>query len=251
MYVNTMLSYPHYRSGHEFAKHPKWWLRNISGDIVYSGHGTWFNYDHSQKEVSKFWGTQCTNVTKTGFIDGCFMDGCIKTPKGLAPDVQKKYQPTKAETMIQMQKEVPGPLICGSNGAFITGIAASQIQNWGKAPHYSTREIPMLQRAVKAGIMFEAHGRCLKNMSDPEVINSLAAFLVAAGNYSYYMCGGWNSYAPQWYPVFDVPLGEPNGPADFKNGLYKRTFKSGTTVTYDIFTETGGIKWSTSFKHSL
>jgi len=239
-----MLSYPHYRSGHNFAQHPDWWLRDINGSLILAGDGTWFLYDHSQQEVSDFWATQCTNVTKTGFIDGCFMDGCKKSPGGLSPEVKKLYMPTKKITMQKMQKEVPGPLICGSNGDVMDGIAASQIQNWGKAPHYSTREIPMLLRAVKAGVLFEAHGRCPSNTSDPLVINSLAAFLVAAGNYSYYMCGGWNSYTPQWYPVYDFPLGEPTGPAILKDGVYSRSFKSGTAVTYDTHTETGNITWS-------
>ena len=45
----------------------------------------------------------------------------------------------------------------GSNGAIAPGMAGSQIQNWGKSGAYSKREIPMLQRAVRAGVLFEAH----------------------------------------------------------------------------------------------
>jgi len=244
MYTNTMLSYPHYRSGHNYASHPDWWLRDVNGSLILAGDGTWFMYDHSKQEISDFWATQCTNVTKTGFIDGCFMDGCTKHPGGLSPNVSKWYTQIKEKTMIKMQTEVPGPLICGSNGAVLDGVAASQIQNWGKVPHYSKREIPMLQRAVAKGAMFQAHGHCLSNATDPAVITSLAAFLVAAGKYSYYMCGGWNSYTPVWYPIYDFALGEPLGPAILKDGVYTRSFKSGTIVTYDTKIELGNITWS-------
>jgi len=145
--------------------------------------------------------------------------------------------------MRRLQTEVPGPLVCGSNGGVLDGVAASQIQNWGKHPSWSTREIPMLQRAVAKGAMFQAHGPCPVNASDPVVVNNLAAFLVAAGPHSYYMCGGWNGYTPEWYPIYDYPLGEPLGNATLVNGVYSRSFSQGTKVTFDTKTETGSIAW--------
>ena len=40
----------------------------------------------------------------------------------------------------------------------------------------------------------------------------LAAFLVAMGRYSYFVCGTWENYpanASTWNPVYDLPLDEP------------------------------------------
>ena len=71
--------------------------------------------------------------------------------------------------MVNLQTKTPGPLICGSNGAILPGVMGSQIQNWGKNENWSTREIPMLMRAMEAGIMFQAHGPCPSNADDPGV----------------------------------------------------------------------------------
>merc|ERR1719273_1554844 len=74
----------------------------------------------------------------------------------------------------------------------------SQIQNWGKGGNWSAREIPMIMKAVDAGIMFQAHGPCPSNATDPKIITNIAAFLIGAGPWSYYMCGAWTS-SPQWF----------------------------------------------------
>merc|ERR550539_1862316 len=170
------------------------------------------------------------------------MDGCIKSPGR----VNSNYFPGKKDVMTRLQREVPGPLVCGSNGAVLEGIAASQIQNWGKNKDWSKREIPMPQRAVSKGVMFQAHGPCPSNVSDPLVINNLAAFLVAAGPYSYYMCGGWNGASTEWYPIYDYPLGEPLSNATLADGVYSRSFSHGTSVTFDTNTETGSITWGSN-----
>merc|ERR1712032_168433 len=96
--------------------------------------------------------------------------------------------------------------------------------------------------------MFQAHlhGPCPEDATDPTSINNLAAFLVAAGPYSYYMCGGWDNAKVAWYPVYDFPLGEPLSNATFIDGVYTRKFKSGTVAIFDTTTETGRILWAGS-----
>ena len=69
--------------------------------------------------------------------------------------------------MVQLQTMTPGPNICGSGGNVLPGVMGSQIQNWGKNEDWSTREIPMIMRAMEAGIMFEAHGPCPSDADDP------------------------------------------------------------------------------------
>ena len=102
-------------------------------------------------------------MVDSGVVDGCFMDGCTKDECGSGnPD----FMTTKKETMVNLQKKTPGPLICGSNGRFIEGVMGSQLQNWGKNPTWSTREIPMLLEAMEAGVMFQAHGPCPSDADD-------------------------------------------------------------------------------------
>ena len=84
--------------------------------------------------------------------------------------------------MEKLQTEVPGILICGSGGSFKDGVAGTQVQNWGKNGDYATREIPMLQKAVAAGKVFEAHAACGSgDPQDPAEQTKVAAFLIAAG----------------------------------------------------------------------
>merc|ERR1712113_357338 len=102
----------------------------------------------------------------------------------------------KPQMLSELEEEVPGVLICGSNGKFYEGTSASQIQNWGNhGGQFSKREIPMLQAAVAARKMFEAVGSAVCRHRDdpnhPDVQTELAAFLVAAGKHSYYLCGGF------------------------------------------------------------
>ena len=49
---------------------------------------TWFTWDFSKPGVGALWREACTNMTGTGAVDGCFMDGCSATP-GPVP-----HQPT-------------------------------------------------------------------------------------------------------------------------------------------------------------
>ena len=85
-----------------------------------------------------------------------YIDSCTKSPKSLSPAKSHAYGPAKMKMLIDLQSRVRGPLVCGSNGAVWPGLAGTQIQNWGKSGKYSKREIPMLQRAVSAGVLFEA-----------------------------------------------------------------------------------------------
>eukprot|EP01045_Picozoa_sp_COSAG04_P048121 COSAG04_NODE_18299_length_446_cov_0.737752_1_plen_81_part_00 len=54
--------------------------------------------------------------------------------------------------------------------------------------------------------------RPLPHYTEPAVQTELAAFLVAMGRYSYFVCGTWENYpanASTWNPVYDLPLGAP------------------------------------------
>ena len=81
-----------------------------------------------------------------------------------APD----YVKNKEETMVQLQTKTPGPNICGSGGNVLPGVMGTQIQNWGKNEDWSTREIPMIMKAMEAGIIFQAHAlSCPSDTDDP------------------------------------------------------------------------------------
>merc|ERR1719414_1707329 len=238
-YLNSLQVYPFYRLAHEFAARPDLWLRNSSGGLV-KAFDHWIWPDYAQQETRDLWSNNLINVTKTGYIDGLFVDGCDKG----APSVSAEWKPAKMEMLKRLQASIPGVLICGSNGHVVDGLGGSQIQNWGSQGSWSTREIPMLQRAVKAGILFQAHGSCLNDLTDEHQINDLAAFLVAAGPHSYYVCGGWNGAPTEWFEAYDRPIGTPLADAVLSDdGVYSRAFTHGVSVTFDTKNEIGAISW--------
>merc|ERR1719201_1313559 len=107
----------------------------------------------------------------------------------------------------------------------------------------------MLMKAMKAGVLFEAHGSAVCHAGgdphDPTVQTELAAFLIAADRYAYYMCSSWTGTRPVWYPVYDMPLGPPKANASLAAGVWTREFEF-ASVRYDTHTETGHIQWSNS-----
>jgi len=242
-YLNSQQVYPMYRLGHQVAARPDLWTRDLDGEVVLAGDGHWLFPDLAQQEAQNMWHDNVFNLTQSGFIDGLFVDGCAKNVHNVAPE----RQTGKIAMLQRLQADIPGPLICGSNGVVEEGLGGSQIQNWGKGSHWSTREIPMLQRAVNKSALFQAHGSCPTNMTAERTINDLAAFLVAAGPYSYYVCGGWNSAPTEWFEVYDRPLGEPLADAVLSvDGIWSRSFKHGVHVTFNTNTESGTIDWGSS-----
>ena len=82
---------------------------------------------------------------------------------------------------------------------------------------------------------------------------TLAAFLVAAGNLSYYSYANWATDCwelpgTKWWPEYDLPLGYPTSPANWrlpgKRWKYARNFSSGTTVYVDVATREAHINWA-------
>ena len=259
-YLNSVIQYPWYGAARALAAHPGWWLRNASGAVMHNldsgrpANESWLTYDHTVKEASEAWHDACLSLTQSGDIDACYVDGCTKVPGSIAPDKEQAYGPAKMAMLVGLQKKVPGPLVCGSNGAVYPGMAGSQIQNWGKSKKYSEREIPMLQKAVAAGALFEAHGSAVCHAKgDPhsaDVQTELAAFLVAAGQYSYYMCSSWSGTLPVWYPVYDMKIGAPLGAATLgADKVWRRRFLH-VNVSYDTVAERGTIGWGGSVERS-
>jgi len=260
-YMNSVISYPWYRAARKHVTNESWWLRDVNGtylnNIRQNPIETWLAWDFSKPEVGDLWIEACRNLTDTGYIDGCFMDGCanwdpngkvdgrVVVPGPTDQATRAAYADQKPKWMKRLQAQIPGVAVCGSGGGWVEGVAATQVQNWGSGGTYSGKWIPMLQRAAAAGIVFEAHSQCGKNASDPKEQTKIAAFLIAAGRHSYYMCGGWGAGRVEWFREYDLPLGEPLGNATLDlDGVYHRSFAKGTVVTFDTKSDSGTVQWA-------
>jgi hypothetical protein len=101
------------------------------------------------------------------------------------------------------------------------------------------------RQAVAAGMWIEARApECASQLNS----DCLAAFLAAAGDKNYFLCLSSQDDTkpmPTWFPEYDYPLGAPDGPAtQGADGVWTRTFASGTKVAYNDTSQKGEIVWS-------
>lgn len=79
---------------------------------------------------------------------------------------------------------------------------------------------------------------------------TMACFLVAAGNLSFFSYVDWDYSwtikGVRWWPEYDRPVGEPNGPAERDGWRFTRSFASGTTVAVDLDAKTANISWAST-----
>ena len=158
-YLNAQISYPWYRASRELAANPSWWLRNTThaGPVG----STWKMYDLTVAAAAQSWKDACLNLTRTGVVDSCFVDGCTER-KGSA-----RLADAKAAMITQLQAEVAGPLLCGTNEGADTNARGLQDEGWGvvnkrsQRTSFATREIPAIMAAAAQGKVFQAHGRAV------------------------------------------------------------------------------------------
>ena len=113
-------------------------------------------------------------------------------------------------------------------------------------------------RAAATGRLVQAHAGYGEDGTSDEhcskgVTNSLAAFLIGAGERSYYGCSrGWKVQADPvedaWRSEYERPLGKPTGLGVKTGDVWRRTFSSahGTTVvTFNSTSNVGAIRWAT------
>eukprot|EP00118_Oscarella_pearsei_P025517 m.308315 g.308315 ORF g.308315 m.308315 type:complete len:351 (+) comp43746_c0_seq1:72-1124(+) len=258
-YYNSVLDWNQYRLHQEFLKHPDYWLKNASGDPVrIPGDGTFKQpkdgmlvFDFSQDDVRKFWASDCLNATKTGYIDGCFADRANEESfrqNNLTTEKAKAYAAGHVEVLQYIQKNLGDGVIIANND-LVPGVGSTMIEGF----EANEESIQHLQEAVAQGKLVQAHAGYGQDGSDnrcQNITNSLAAFLIGAGEYSYYGCSrGWFVDADHmdwltWHPEYDKPLGKPMGQATKAGSVYSRRFSSGTAVTFDAKTNEGSIKWA-------
>ena len=186
-------------------------------------------------------------MTKSGDVDGCFVDGCLKVEAPVGKSERAAFTAAKLQNLKELQEQVPGPLICGSGGGLNPDMAASQVQAfsakhagwWGNMMH--------MNASASRGYMFEAHGHELcsnGNASSAAFQTEYAAFLMFAQRYTYHICGSWCGSDPVWPPAFDIPLGEPVGNASTADGVvWTQRFRSGTEVSFNHASAAGRVRW--------
>lgn len=257
-YYNSVLDWNQYRMHQLFLQHPDWWLRNTSGDPVRIPGDHSFKqpkdgmlvFDFSQQEVRNFWSSDCINATKTGYIEGCFADRANEDTfmkNNLTKDKEEAYSKGHVQVLQELQHAL-GDNILIANNDLVPEVSATMIEGFGA----EESSIKLLQEGAKQGKLVQAHAGYHPDSQDnhcKNITNSLAAFLIGAGEYSYYGCSrGWSVSQDNmdwlvWHPEYDKPLGKPMGPAVKQGETYTRQFAAGTAVTFNVKTNEGSIQW--------
>jgi hypothetical protein len=82
----------------------------------------------------------------------------------------------------------------------------------------------------------------------------MGCFLIAAGKYSYFSHASWlkseawSLAGTEWWPEYDMALGEPVDPplmpaSSGVKGQFSRRFSSGTIVSVDLNAQRAHITW--------
>lgn len=200
-----MIDWPFNYNLHKLMQeNPSWRLKNASGGDVAVIGSNW-GYNLTNDDMRAAWVAECVNAAKAG-CTGCFIDqanvaeSVTGWPRG-SPTVAA-YAAAHLVALAQLAEELAkmdGYAIFNHLGVSTYNTRAMMIEDFVG----SEKCINVLQTIASRGLTIQAHAgdqppenQCLHGDT-----NSLAAFLIGAGNYSYYHCSAgqtrWSSN-PAW-----------------------------------------------------
>lgn len=268
-YLNSVIDWPFNFKLHTMMKNnPDWRLKNTSGGEVFGPGINWL-YNLTNDAMRSAWVAECVNAAKGG-CTGCFIDqanvneGIATWPRTSPVAVAYRAAHLKALTELDAALAPNGYGIYNHLGVTSYHTSAMMIEDFAA----TEKCVKMISTLASRGLTVQAHvgnypdgNKCVDGDT-----NAIAAFLIGAGNYSYYHCSvapytwGSNPKWPavpdswlDWLPEYSMPLGEPLGLAvkrpsvtspSSELSLWSRTFASGTRVEFDGGTGNGTIWWS-------
>lgn len=278
-YLNSVIDWPFNYKLHGLMKvHPEWRLKNSTGhDIGPPGSGgsssgsaspggNWL-YNLTNDAMRAAWVDTCVSAARNG-CSGCFIDQA-NVPEGIAtwPSNSAEvatYRLAHLAALTELDAAL-APLSKGFGidnhlGTRAYGTSAMMIEDFVGTEKCVETLITLAAR----NFTVEAHvgNYPAGNTCEHADTNSLAAFLIGAGEYHYYHCANtWGSDARwpavsdgwlDWLPEYDMPLGAPLSLATQKPSragvagasLWSRSFQSGTRVEFDGGVGAGTIWWS-------
>lgn len=283
-YLNTMMDWTQFELHHTLAGYEsngtQYWNRNNQNKTLCINSQPIFN--HSSSSTRAQWISTVTTAMNTGLYYGVFADRANALPKGklgthpgaagtvatdgvwdaatstcLSDGTDRPFTYDRDAydnwnndhaMMITAAQEAVGQskVIIANNNNSAT--LARHWEQWCNNDYDGAtivEAIANLQKLSSEGVVTMVHTGHLGHTCDHDKMPlSLSAFLIGAGEYSYYSCTdgwridqGWLKSA-RWSWA-DYALGAPTGPATmtaFANGThhYERTFTSGTRVTLSL-----------------
>ena len=279
-YLNSVIDWPFNFKLHALmVAHPEYRLKNRTGhDIGPPGSGTspsgsaspggnWL-YNLTNDALRAAWVDTCVEAARDGCA-GCFIDQAnvaegIATWPSNSPEVAA-YRLAHLAALTELDAALTpmgGFAINNHLGTRAYGTSAMMVEDFVG----SEKCVATLRTLAARNFTVEAHvgNYPAGNTCQHADTNSLAAFLVGAGEFHYYHCAPtWGSDARwpavpddwlDWLPEYDAPLGAPLGLATQRPSraagapasasLWSRSFASGTRVAFDGGSANGTIWWA-------
>eukprot|EP00040_Diaphanoeca_grandis_P020233 m.107592 g.107592 ORF g.107592 m.107592 type:complete len:406 (+) comp27809_c0_seq1:200-1417(+) len=276
-YLNSVIDWPFNEKLHNMmVANPDWRLKGNNGSDIHVVGNNWA-YNLSNTDMRAAWVGECAAAVEAG-CTGCFIDqanvreGIPGGPSATSPK-GKQYAAAHLLALTELDARLApnGYAIYNHLGVTNYSTHTMMIEDFTGTEKCVTELMTITAR----GITIQAHaGNNPKgNMCINGDTNAMAAFLVGAGNYSYYHCSaspttwGSNPAWPKehdswldWLPEYDVPLGaplalasstpSPHSSAAANAHVWTRSFASGTHVVFDGGSGNGTIYWSNGVVHT-
>ncbi len=268
----------------EFEQHPEWAVRDKNDSLVLAHKNTRKRYDHRYPELREWWVDKAAAQVNQPAIDGVFIDALPQIAMHRKANIEllgQEKQDAQEEGLMQslamLREKTPGKILIynGLRGRkdlwadmgsrYLKHMDAAMVEHFTSISTTDkesiANNIEVIQQVSKTGKIVVVKGFPEFNWMDTEVMKKpyaeleklaqqqllfpLAAFLVAAGENSYF-CYSWgyreNDGTFSWYPEFDKPLGRPLADAVRDGWKYKRAFEH-CEVEVDIETKAASINW--------
>eukprot|EP00040_Diaphanoeca_grandis_P024380 m.133890 g.133890 ORF g.133890 m.133890 type:complete len:393 (+) comp29705_c0_seq3:210-1388(+) len=133
--------------------------------------------------------------------------------------------------------------------------SVSPVSVWSKADAQDCADsIATIANMSARGQLTQSHamGPFRGPLSAPQREFTIAAFLIGAGDLSFFTYADWSNFCwelagTEWWPEYDYPLGTPTTPPNTllpgHRWKYTRNFSSGTNVYVDVATHEASITW--------
>jgi hypothetical protein len=271
-YLNAVIDYSLYSLHANLTVHPEYRLKNRTGGDYHALGKSW-TFNHSNSDERDLWINDCMQAVHDGCTGGCFIDQSNNEPldtKQISPENEAIFRAAHMATLVELDGRIAAAtnsksVILHNNGVSGSTTKAIMVENFAA----SEKCILEVQKLAVLGITVEAHAGDLADGTEPGPFstcanggtNSMAAFLIAAGDFMYYHCSGtaegaatkWSvnpnwptgfDYWLDWRPEYDKPLGAPTGAGVKHGNVWSRTFATGTEVQFDAVLRNGTIWWS-------
>ena len=265
-YFNAFLNWEMYQLAEDVAADPSLALHEDGGALFLVGGDPAFPqpaggmavFDFTTPRVQQWFAGACLRLVASGAFDGCFNDrslanGGLPILTNVSPARAAAWNAGHVTMMLGEQAalaEAGGFEIGNGASTLVPGLPGLMLENFTS----DEPGILLLQGFAAQGLLVHAHAGFAQQpgyCAGANLTSALAAFLMGAGDSSFFLC--CTSYRVElpssdvlaWPEEYSRPLGKPLGlgARNASSGVWTRAFASGTVVTFDPASNVGGITW--------